>query len=106
MTSTVGGQFPDAEIVLEIFAHVRDPGHPSCPKLAPSSPFLPLLGGGMCTAGDVGDMVAPIVEEAARQEGLIVHTLVEAPVLEALQELAGKFQVLPQEVALVGTFIY
>eukprot|EP00667_Euglena_gracilis_P004108 EG_transcript_4125 len=64
MTIAVGGQFPDAEIILEIFAHIRDP-----------------------------DMVKPIVEDAAKLEGIVVHTLVESPVLEAVFLLAAEYQV-------------
>eukprot|EP00668_Euglena_longa_P014955 GGOE01018996.1.p1 GENE.GGOE01018996.1~~GGOE01018996.1.p1 ORF type:complete len:620 (-),score=223.30 GGOE01018996.1:659-2518(-) len=64
VTVAVGGQFPEAEIILEIFAHIRDP-----------------------------DMVKPIVEDAAKLDGIIVHTLVESPVLEALFMLAAEYQV-------------
>ena len=64
LVATVSGQFPDAEIVMHICAHVRDV-----------------------------DMVKPVVKEASSAQGIIAHTIVEQELKAYLEQLAAEYQV-------------
>ena len=64
MVTTVCGQWPNVDLVVEVCAHTRDP-----------------------------QMVKPIVQEVLKVGGIIIHTLVEEPIIEALMEEAQKYGV-------------